>query len=69
MKNKNNTSETVSRREFLKRSALGLFSIAGMALIGGSLFSSCEKESDEDALSNYERELEEEEKETKHLNM
>ena len=65
MKNKNNTSETVSRREFLKRSALGLFSIAGMALIGGSLFSSCEKESDEDALSNYERELEEEAKRKK----
>lgn len=65
MKNKNNTSETVSRREFLKRSALGLFSIVGMALMGGSLFSSCEKESDEDALSNYERELEEEEKRKK----
>lgn len=65
MENKNETSENLSRRDFLKRSVIGIISFAGIGLMGTSLFSSCEKESDEDALDNYERELEEEEKRKK----
>lgn len=46
----------ISRRSFLKRAGLGVVSLMGIAAMGTTLFSSCEKSNDEDDLAEFEEE-------------
>lgn len=56
MKTMKNKDERLSRRDFLKRAAFGTLSIASIAAFGTSLFISCQKDSDEDDLAEWEEE-------------
>lgn len=56
MKTMKNDEERLSRRDFLKRAALGTLSLASIAALGTSLFSSCSKDDDENDLAEWEEE-------------
>lgn len=65
MKKMMNEGDNLSRRDFLKRGALGILSLVGMSMMGGSLLSSCSKEDDENDLAGYDEQVEEDEKNKK----
>lgn len=65
MKKMMNEGDNLSRRDFLKRGALGILSLVGMSMMGSGLLSSCSKEDDENDLAGYDEEVEDEEKKKK----
>ena len=60
-----NEGDNLSRRDFLKRGALGILSLVGMSMMGSGLLSSCSKEDDENDLAGYDEQVEEDEKNKK----
>lgn len=65
MKKMMNEGDNLSRRDFLKRGALGILSLVGMSMMGSGLLSSCSKEDDENDLAGYDEQVEEDEKNKK----
>lgn len=65
MKKMMNEGDSMSRRDFLKRGALGVLSLVGMSMMGSGLLSSCSKEDDENDLAGYDEQVEEDEKNKK----
>jgi hypothetical protein len=63
MKTNDQNDNKISRREFLKRGILGTLSLMGIALLGNTFFSSCEKDDDENDLAEAEAEAERKKKE------